>query len=141
MKPFILFFMFCFALVQAEAQISSVNLEMNTVPNNDPYAEVGTDGVPLPYHLPLLKINFSSLVDISRLYIKLGSSSGASDLKLKVFELGEPPTYEEDCVLGIQGNVIFITIGAFLYQGTYYAEVKGEMSDGSFTEVHGDSSP
>lgn len=127
--------------VAAEAQISSAEVQLYTVANNDPYAATDSMGIPLPYHVAALEVNFSSLADVVRLHVKLGSSAGASDIFNSLFELNAPGMFEDGVSMGIDGNTVHLILGGFIHQGTFYSEVKAELSDGSFTEVYGDESP
>jgi hypothetical protein len=145
MKQLTLFFMFCFALIEVEAQINSVQLEVTTVPNNDPYAEVGTDGIPLPYHVAMVTVEFAEIQTtdnpVVKLHAKLGSSAGAANLKNKTFELGLAGISEDGSSIALQDNKAYIVFGSFIHEGSYYAEVKAEMFDGSFGEVYESSGP
>lgn len=134
----------CLASYFTQGQISSIDLQLNTVPNNDPYAEAGPGGFPLPLHVVSIRaeINDTSTTrTVSKLHVKLGSSSGAGDLKIKVFDLMHPEVSEDGSGMAMNGNSAQLMLGTFEHAGTYYVEVKGEWSDGSFGEVFEDSGP
>jgi hypothetical protein len=141
MKKIFIAFMAVCGFYVAQAQITGINLIIHTMPNNDPYAETDSAGVPLPYHIASVRVDFSSLAGVVKLHVKLGSSAGGSNIFNRVFELNEPGMFENGSSIAIQDNIAYLTLGAFTEQGTYYSEVKAEMGDGSFGEVYGDSSP
>lgn len=129
----------------AQGQINSVALDINTMPNNTANAETDSVGVPLPLNTALLIVekgqSQSSGSSIIKLHVKLGSSLGSANFISKVFDLSQPGLFEDNTSLAVADSHVYIILGSFVYQGTYYAEVKAEMSDGSFGEVWEDSGP
>lgn len=134
-------FMAVLGCVAAEAQISSADLQLYTVANNDPYAERDSSGAPLPFYVATVTVPFVNLNNMMKLHVKLGSSEGAADIFSGVFDLNGTSTPEDGSSIFLQQSSVYLTLGTFIHEGAYYSEVKAELSDGSFGEVYEDSGP
>jgi hypothetical protein len=125
----------------AQGQITGADLQVYSVANNNPYAERDSSGAPLPFYVTTITVPFENVTNVARLHVKLGSSEGANDIYNRVFELNGTEIPEDGSSIFLQQSSIYLTLGTFSNQGTYYSEVKAEMSDGSFSVVFGDASP
>lgn len=68
--------------------------------------------------------------DISKIYVKLGNTTGASDLLTKTFNFDQAGTFADGTSYKREGLVIYLGLGTFTGLNIYYGEAKLEDANG-----------
>lgn len=134
---FLLFFLSNLLLlttVQAQSAIENISVEMELIPENDPYAELGPDSFPLPRHAPTILVEVNNTEDITAIQSAIGTTAGATDLAEKTFDFQTQGILEDGTIYSVNGSTARLYFGSFHHQGTYYIKVRLQLPDGSFSD-------
>lgn len=128
MKSLISFFVFLLianiATAQTPATIDSIAFQVNPVFSKNPFPQAGSD----KNTSANLSVYLSTDNDVVKIKVKLGSSNGAADILEKEFSFVNNGT-----TFVLSNNTAFINLGKFTQTGTYYAEVKLQYTDGTYS--------
>lgn len=134
---FLLFFfsnMLLLTTIQAQSTIENISVNMELIPENDPYAELGSDSLPLPRHAPTILLEVNNTEEITAIQSAIGTTAGATDLAEKSFDFLTQGIFDDGTIYTIEGNTARLYFGSFHHQGTYYIKVRLERPDGSFSD-------
>ena len=68
--------------------------------------------------------------DISKIYVKLGNTTGASNLLSKIFNFDQAGNFTDGTSYKREGLIIYIGLGNFTGLNVYYGEAKLEDANG-----------
>lgn len=123
-----------FTLTKAQSTIENISVNMELIPENDPYAELGPDSLPLPRHAPTILVEVNNTEEITAIQSAIGSSTGATDLAEKTFDFQTQGILDDGTIYTVNENTASLYFGSFHHQGTYYIKVRIERPDGSFSD-------